>query len=119
MVIGKGAPHIIVESSIQVELTELKKLFATAVSVLFSKTDNTEIVIGTGNFITNQTIGGSQTEPDISLAGSNAIRLTSIDTNFTTFVSAAKQYGVSAFLVNGGSAFLLLPGTFTFTTITT
>jgi len=112
MILGKSIPHVTIESSSPSELVEIKALFSTPVLVLFSRTDNTELVVVRGNYITNQPVAGSPVAPGFYYAGSSAIRLVSADTDFIAFVAAAKQYGVDAFFGNAGNTVILVPKSF-------
>lgn len=112
MIIGKNIPHLTIESSSPSELVEIKTLFSTPVSVLYAKTDNSEIVVGRGNYITNQPTSGSAIAPGFYYAGSSAIRIVSADSDFATFVASAKQYGVDAFFANSTNTVILVPKAF-------
>ncbi len=112
MIIGKGVSHLTIEASNPNELAEIKILFSTPVLVLYAKQDNSEIVIGRGNYITNQPISGGSVAPGLYYAGSNAIRIVSADTDVATFISQAAQYGVDAFFCNNSTTVILLPKAF-------
>lgn len=112
MILGKNIPHVTIEASSPAELVEIKALFSTPVLVLYSKIDNSEIVVGRGNYITNQPTSGSAVAPGFYYAGSSAIRLVSADSGFATFVAAAKQYGVDAFFGNASNTVILVPKSF-------